>query len=331
MTRLRRQQQQKNHQLAHEAKSPRIRLTRSQKRETRRNYQRENAALDALDISSEEVRELQEVDESLARPRAIAEGAPSSAAGEDFIRRDGLIYCRYNPPGADDDSACTEQLVLPAQLRPVVMNLAHDIPLAGQLGIKKTTDRILGIFYWPGIFRDVEQHCRTRQQCQKSSGRRVSRAPLVPLPIMDEPFGRFAMDIVGPLPRSSSGRRHILVICDYYPEAILLRTIDANAIAGEPLSFFSHMGVPEEILKDQGTNFTSQLLAEVYRLLRIKPIRTTPYHPQTDGLVERVNGTVKAMLRKTAQEEGKDWDKLIPYLLFAYREVPQASTGFSPF
>ena len=91
------------------------------------------------------------------------------------------------------------------------------------------------------------------------------------------------------------------------------------------------MGIPEEILADQGTNFTSQLLWEVYRLLQIKPIQTTPYHPQTDGLVERFNSTLKSMLRKSVDEEGKDWDRLLLYLLFAYREVPKASTGFSPF
>ena len=142
------------------------------------------------------------------------------------------------------------------------------------------------------------------------------------------------MDIVGPLPRSSSGKRFILVICDYatrYPEAVALRNIDANTIAEELMSFFSRVGVPEEILTDQGTNFTSQLLTEVYSLLQIKPIKTTPYHPQTAGLEERFNGTLKAMLKKTAAEEGRDWDRLLPYLLFAYREVPQASTGFSPF
>ena len=66
-------------------------------------------------------------------------------------------------------------------------------------------------------------------------------------------------------------------------------------------------------------------------MLHIKPIKTSPYHPQTDGLVERFNQTLKAMLRKAATDEGKDWDKWVPYLLFAYREVPQASTGFSPF
>ena len=142
------------------------------------------------------------------------------------------------------------------------------------------------------------------------------------------------MDIVGPLPRSSTGKRYILVICDYatrYPEAVALRTIDTNTVADELVAFFARVGVPDEILTDQGTNFTSQLLAEVYSLLQVKPIRTTPYKPQTDGLVERFNGTLKAMLRKAADEEGRDRDGLLPYLLFAYREVPQASTGFSPF
>ena len=76
----------------------------------------------------------------------------------------------------------------------------------------------------------------------------------------------------------------------------------------------------------------SQLLAEIYTFLRIRPIRTSPYHLQTDGLVERLNKTLKAMVRKMTITEGRSWDKLLlPYVLFAYREVPQASTGFSPF
>ena len=141
------------------------------------------------------------------------------------------------------------------------------------------------------------------------------------------------MDIVGPLPRSRSGNQYILVICDYatrYPEAVPLRRTDAQHVAEELVKLFSRVGIPTEILTDQGSNFTSKLLSEVYNLLHIRPIRTSPYHPQTDGLVERFNQTLKAMLRKTAVK-GKDWDKLLPYLLFAYREVPQASTGFSPF
>ena len=163
---------------------------------------------------------------------------------------------------------------------------------------------------------------------------RVQKAPLIPLPIMSVPFDCIAMDIVGPLPRSRSGNRYILVLCDYgtrYPEAVPLRNIDAEHVAEKLVKVFARMGIPSEILTDQGTNFMSRLLSEVYNLLLVKTIQTSPYHPQMDGLVERFNQTLKAMLRKVADDEGKDWDKLLPYILFAYREVPQASTGFSPF
>ena len=110
-----------------------------------------------------------------------------------------------------------------------------------------------------------------------------------------------------------------------------MKNIDAGSVADKLIAIFSRVGVPQEILTDQGTNFTSQLLVELYKMLHIQPIRTTPYHPQTDGLVERFNQTLKLMLRKTAVKEGLDWDKMLPYVLFTYREVPQTSTGFSPF
>ena len=112
------------------------------------------------------------------------------------------------------------------------------------------------------------------------SSRRVPKAPLIPLPIISEPI---AMDIVGPLPKSRSGKRLILMECDYatrYPEAIALRSTDAKHIVEELIQIFSRVGVPIEILTDQGANFMSRLLAEVYRLLQIKPICTSPYHPQ---------------------------------------------------
>ncbi|KAG1936368.1 gag-pol fusion protein [Pimephales promelas] len=83
--------------------------------------------------------------------------------------------------------------------------------------------------------------------------------------------------------------------------------------------------VDEEYIVKKG------ILYQVYKLLGIRAIKTTPYHPQTDGLVERFNQTLKSMLRKFVSKSGSDWDQWLPYLLFAYREVPQASTGFSPF
>lgn len=90
-------------------------------------------------------------------------------------------------------------------------------------------------------------------------------------------------------------------MCDYatrYPEAIPLSSTEASRIAKELVGIFARMGIPEEILTDQGTNFMSTMLEEIYQLLQITRIRTTPYHPQTDGLVERFNGTLKSMLKK---------------------------------
>ena len=287
-----------------------------------------------LELSAEELRELQQNDPTLEVLRRLAEDGDGVSGGKGFFYRDGLLRRRWIPVVVSEGDEAVEQLVLPVVCRGVVMKVAHNIPLAGHLGKNKTTDRVLQRFYWPTVYRDVAQYCRSCGECQKCPSRRVQKVPLVPLPVMTVPFDRVAMDIVGPLPRSRAGNRYILVFCDYgtrYPEAVPLRNIDAEHVAEELVKLFSRVGIPSEILTDQGPNFMSKLLAEVYRLLSVKAIRTSPYHPQTDGLVERFNHTLKTMLRKAATDEGKDWDRLLPYLLFAHREVPQASTGFSPF
>ena len=98
-----------------------------------------------------------------------------------------------------------------------------------------------------------------RAACQKSSHRGIKKAPLIPLPIIEEPFSRVAIDIVGPLCRSRTGFKYVLVLCDYatrYAEAIPLKNIDAEYVAEELIKIFSRMDIPKEILTDQGSNFT---------------------------------------------------------------------------
>lgn len=221
----------------------------------------------------------------------VADGDPSTA-GVGFFRRDGLLYRRWQRPGQDSEALAVEQLVLPQACRPTVLALAHTIPLAGHLGRDKIARRVLQRFYCPTLFRDVANYCKHCANCQRAGNQKVRRAPLVPLPVIEEPFARIAMDIVGPLPHSRAGHKYILVVCDYathYPEALPMKTIDAERVAEELVKIFSWVGIPREILTDQGNNFTSHLLTEIYHLLHIHPIRTTPYHPQTDGLVERFN------------------------------------------
>lgn len=96
------------------------------------------------------------------------------------------------------------------------------------------------------------------------------------------------------------------------------------------LKFFSQVGIPKEVMTDQGPNFMSRTLSQAYQLLGIRRVRTTPY-PQTDGLVERFNQILKGMLRKFVSGTGKDWDRWLPFLLFAYREVPTGLNGLFTF
>ena len=168
--------------------------------------------------------------------------------------------------------ACGGTVALPKPYHQVVCELAHSIPIAGHLGRDKTISRITQRFYWPTVFCDVAEYCRRCPECQRTARGSQLRVPLVPLPVMKEPFEWIAMDIVGPLPHSRRGNQYILVVCDYttrYPEAILFHSIEAGAVAEHLIQLLSRVGVPREILSDQGTNFMSQLLKELYNLLNI--------------------------------------------------------------
>lgn len=155
------------------------------------------------------------------------------------------------------------------------------------------------------------------------------KAPLIPLPVITVPFSRLAFDVVGLLPRTKSGHKYILTCASKYPEAIPLKKVDAQSVAEAMAEIFSRTGLPDEVLTDQGSVFMSALCNQMCQLLQIKTLKTSPYHPHTDGMLERWHALLKSMLKK-AQGDRKDWDKYLKYLLFAYRSTPHSVTGFTP-
>ncbi|XP_040065074.1 uncharacterized protein LOC120838968 [Ixodes scapularis] len=229
-----------------------------------------------------------------------------------------------------------EQLVLPTRYRPTVLSMAHDGIMSGHQGVKNTLALATEEFFWPGIQSDIKWYVRSCDVCQRTVPKgRVGKATLGTLPTIDTPFKRVAVDIIGPVrPTASSGNRYILTMVDMatrYPDAVPLRNIGTEQVAEALLEMFSRYGIPSEVLSDRGSCFTSDLMKEVSKLLSVKRLLTTPYHPMANGLVERFNGTIKQMMKRMCQERPKDWDRYLPALLFAYREVPQASLKFSPF
>lgn len=288
-------------------------------------------------VSTEELKKEQNEDLTLMPLRKLAESGEvkkSKNGGESmFCCSNGVLYREFTTA---DKIEKKRQVVVPEKFRKRVLQLAHESILGGHLGAKKCTEKILNNFFWPGMQADTLRYCRSCEACQRSIPKgKVTKVPLGRTPLIDEPFRRVAVDIIGPIvPASQNGNRYILTLVDYatrYPEAVSLKHIDTQTVAEALVDIYSRVGIPREVLSDQGKQFTSDVMKEVSRLLSIRQLTTTPYHPACNGLVEKFNGTLKAMMKKMCEERPKDWDRYVTPLLFAYREAPQESTGFAPF
>ena len=296
-------------------------------------------ALDPLKVSPEDFFALQESCPSLSDIRTKALSGDSVTMRDNsvfkFIKRNNLYYrecikSNYKPK----IGSCT--LVVPLECRSTVLSLAHESPLAGHFSHRKTEMRIRETFFWPSMSLDIKTYCKSCDRCQRLSPKsRVKNVPLMKMPIITEPFSRVAIDLVGPLsPASSAGHRYILTLIDFatgWAEALALKDIDSIAVSESLLEIFSRVGIPKEILSDRGPQFTSQLMGELHRLLGVKPIFTTPYHPSGNGRIERVHSTLKACLRKLCLDKPSDWHRYLVPTMFALREIPSDRSGFSAF
>ena len=284
-----------------------------------------------LDVTPEVLRKLQKEDDSLRLLFDKVSKPPE--AGVSYVIRDNLLYRCFQ---TGKDKTMVWQLVVPASLRVSVLIAAHDGIFGGHMGAGSTFKRIRPFFFWPGYNREVSEYCRSCDICQRTCPKgRVPPAPFQRLPVIDVPFSRVAIDLIGPIsPVSARGARWVLTVVDVatrYPEAIPLRSITTEAVAEALVEVFSRTGLPDEILSDNGSQFTSDVMRQVCRMLSIAQLHSSVYHAQGNGLVERFNGSLKAMLRRLMSDKPTDWDRYIPAALFAYREIPQSSTGFSPF
>ena len=293
---------------------------------------------DVSSIDRQELISQQKQDSSLARCFTYANCDKKFASGKGhywFKIKDNLLVRCFQSPSVKFGEQVV-QVVLPKGLHTQVLKLAHCGLLSGHQGTSKTFERISASFYWPGLHGDVARFCQSCDVCQKTIPKgKVTRVPLEKMPVIEIPFQRVAVDLVGPIcPASERGHKYVLTVVDYatrYPEAVALKKIDTETVAEALVGIFSRVGVPKEIISDCGTQFTSDVMKEVARLLSLKQLTSTPYHPICNGLVEKFNGTLKNMLRKLCEEKPKDWDRYVIPLLFAYREVPQDTLGFSPF
>eukprot|EP00731_Ephydatia_muelleri_P024551 Em0016g822a len=239
---------------------------------------------------------------------------------EHLVIRDGVLFRQWEDvPG----KGCNKhlQLVVPRSSIGSVLQQLHSSPSGGHLGIFKTLEKVRSRFYWPGQRHDIEDWCRACELCAaRKSPPRSNRAPMQQV-LAGGPFQRVAMDILGPLPLTDRGNKYILVLGDYFTkwvESFPIPNMEAKTIANMFVGHFvSRFGAPDVLHTDQGRNFESALFKEVCLLLGVHKTRTTPYHPQSDGIA--------------AREDEQNWDLCIPTVMLAYRTSVQESTGCTPY
>ena len=244
--------------------------------------------------------------------------------------RDGVL-CRKRFATSTETSL---QIVVPATVKRELFQFLHHHRTGGHQGIHRTLERLQRHYCWPGQRGDIERWCRVCEVCQfrKIRGGR-GRAPLCQ-DAVGAPFERTAIDILTfPVP-TENGNTCVLVVSDYFSkwtQDFALPDHRAVTVADVLVTeVFLQFGTPTFLHSDQGPEFQSELFRQLNQLLEIKQTRTTPYRPQSDGMVERFNRTLLDMLSKLCAERGSDWDDHLAYALCAYLCTPHASTGCSP-
>ncbi len=248
--------------------------------------------------------------------------------------RDGVLYKSLKPNNTHPDPA----IVVPKSLEIDILKGTHDSPFAGHLGVTRTLDRIRKRFFWQRMRKSVADYIRQCDICVRRKAPAPTanngKAPLQNLEV-SEPFTFWALDYMGPLPESSQGNKHILVLMNHFTkwcEAFPTRDQRASTVAKILVDrVFSRFGPPVVLHSDQGANFESTLMHEMCDIMGITKSRTTAYHPQCDGQVERQNRTLQDMLAAFCAEHDYDWDLWLDAVVFAYNTSRQESIQTSPY
>lgn len=253
------------------------------------------------------------------------------AQWDSFILEDGLLKRVFEN---DDGSENRKQLVIPKDKVAEVLRQLHDSPSGGHLGVKKTLQRVRERFYWMNSSDDVKDWCKKCTTCATSNGpHRKRKAPMKQYNV-GSPFERIALDIAGPFPVTEKGNKYMLVVMDYFTKWVEVYAIpdQGAATVADVLikEFICRFGVPLEIHSDQGRNFESQLFQGICDRLGMKKTRTTALHPQSDGMVERMNKTIGKYLSKVVSNHQRDWDQYLSLFAMAYRSAINESTGQTP-
>lgn len=216
-----------------------------------------------------------------------------------------------------------------------VMDSFHNLPLGGHQGPERTIERIRRQYRWKGMNREIEDFIRRCVKCQRYKCSRRTLAPLMLSDTQYKPFDKIHLDMVGPVTETASNNKLILTIQDAFSRFMVaapMKDGEASTVARTFVTeWISKFGIPKVLVSDNGTNFMSALFTDVCKILGIKKLNTTPYRPESNGMLERAHRPLSDYLRCFVSEDYMNWDQWLPISMFAYNSAINASTKKSPF
>lgn len=245
-----------------------------------------------------------------------------------FALLNGVIHRKTYANGSEHWA-----VYLPSAMRMDICRLFHSDPTSGHRGIEKTYNKLRSKFYFRNMIKYITQYILNCEVCRHCSRRLEPVPPLRAIQVR-KPFEIIGIDIVGPLP-TSNRRKYIIVAVDYLTKYVETRAL-ASFNTQQTTAFFTEQillrhGAPLQLISDRGRNFVSALFQRWLKMSGINPTPSTAYHPQTNGLCERVNGIIVNILQRHIDRSQEDWSQWLPWATFAYNTTPHRSTSFSPF
>lgn len=232
-------------------------------------------------------------------------------------------YCFYV-----NTETAIQRPIVPETLRQQIFDVSHCL---AHPGYKATTKLISKNYFYPRMYTDIKKRSKCCLKCQRN---KVGRHNISPIGVYKEPEARFRhlnLDFIGPLPPINGYRYVLTAVCRFsrYPFAIAVQDQTADNLCNAFMNgIVAHVGAPETITTDRGKSFLSNKFQSLLTFLGTKHVKTTSFHPQSNGMAERFNKSLKVALR--AQEEPNSWLTNLGFVMLALRNIVKPELGVSP-
>ncbi|XP_052744484.1 retrovirus-related Pol polyprotein from transposon 412 isoform X2 [Bicyclus anynana] len=252
-----------------------------------------------------------------------------------YMVKDNILF-RLSKSKYDLISEFDWKEVIPKGLRNKIISENHCEPTAAHLGVFKTHRRLCLRYFWPGMYKDIENFVKSCDVCKAYKHSTQAVPGLMGKPkVCSRPFQVVSLDLAGPLPRSRSGYTYLLVITCVFSKYTLLFPLRRATSALVAKNFEDGLvlvhGAPETVILDNGTQMTGSEFRNVIKRYNVPRLHYTPRYTPQVNLVERYNKTIMTAVASYVEEDHRTWDLNLRKIQFAINSAINESTGFSPF